>query len=169
MNSNKRALCGAIGGAPALRQVPPFSTQGPAACAQELVGQEHSTRIPTKGQPVIHGTCFASSSSRKRCIGKGRSVLSAILSYQKHPSQRTGVFRAGARLKLFRSTSCKQGTVPFWPPSQTPPKHAISIDHLDRIEAQPIPETSVNVPTEAAHRIAQTRTNTGRANESQVG
>jgi hypothetical protein len=72
--SNKRARCGAIGGAPAPRQVPPSSRQGRGACAQELAGQEHSNRIPTKGRPVIHSMCFASTSNRKRCIGKGRSV-----------------------------------------------------------------------------------------------
>jgi hypothetical protein len=114
-------------GRPALRQVPPFSRQGREACAQGPAGQERSTRIPTKGRPVIHGMCFASSSNRKRCIGKGRSVLSAILACQKHPLQCTGVFRVGARLKLFRSTSRKQGTVPFRPPSRTQLTYAISI------------------------------------------
>jgi hypothetical protein len=54
-------------------------------------------------------------------------VLSAILACQKHPLQRTGVFRVGARLKLFRSTSRKQGTVPFRPPSRTQLTYAISI------------------------------------------
>jgi hypothetical protein len=140
MNGNKRSLCGAIGVARSLRQVPPSSRHGREACDQELAGQERSTRIPTKGRPVIHWMYFASSSNRMRCIGKGRSVLSVFLAYQKHPLQSTGVFRAGGLLKLFRSTSRKQGTVPFRPPSRTQPTYAISIDHTDRVEAESIAE-----------------------------
>jgi hypothetical protein len=80
--------------------------------------------MSTKGPPVIHWMCFASSSNRMRCIGKGRSVLSAILAYQKHPTQSSGVFRVGGPLRLFRSTSRKQGTVPFRPPSPTQSTYA---------------------------------------------
>jgi hypothetical protein len=138
MNGNNRSLCGAIGVAPALRQVPPSSRHGREACAQELAEQEHSTRMSTKGPPVIHWMCFASSSNRMRCIGKGRSVLSAILAYRKHPTQSSGVFRVGGPLRLFRSTSRKQGTVPFRPPSPTQSTYANkNRSYMDGVEAEP--------------------------------
>jgi hypothetical protein len=122
---------GAIGVARSLRQVPLSSTHGREACAQGLAGRDRSTRRSTNGRPESHEMCFASSSNRMRRIGKGRSVLSAISAYQKLQTRSTGVFRVGALLKLFRSTSCKQGTVPFRPPSWTQPTYAISIGHPD--------------------------------------
>jgi hypothetical protein len=86
--------------------------------------------MATKGRPVTHSRCFVSSNSRTSYIGKAYSALSALWVYRKHPSQSTEVFRVEGRLKLFRPTSRKQGTVPFWPLSQTP-TYAISIVHVD--------------------------------------
>ncbi|WP_206002040.1 ASCH domain-containing protein [Paraburkholderia aromaticivorans] len=83
------SLCAAIGVAPALRQVPPSSTHGREACAQGIAGQDRSTRRSTKGRPVIHRMCFASSSNRMNYIDKACSGLSALWAYQKHPTRST--------------------------------------------------------------------------------
>jgi hypothetical protein len=129
MTDNKRSHCGAIGAAPALTQIPPLSSRGREAWAQGLAVRERSTRMRTNGRLAIHGMCFASSSNRRRCIGKARSALSAILGSQKHPIRSTGVFRVGRQSKPFRSTSRKPGTAAFRPPSRIQQTYTISIGH----------------------------------------
>lgn len=105
MTEKKRSLCGAIGAAPALTQMPRSSSPDQDVSAQGLAVRARLTRMRTNGRQAIHRKCCASTSNRRRCTDKMRSALRALLASQKHRIRSAGVLHVGRRSKAFRSTS----------------------------------------------------------------